>query len=156
MATLIFDVDTQNDYLTEDGKLFFPNSEDIVENINKCLIHALRNEIVVSGTVTHYPAILSNESIPCVFGTSGADKINETILVEPTSFYNVPMTRHGIDLTVAEACWQIYFEKESASIWSHVSGQPDNLMSFLRFEDITDVVVLGVNDIGDSVYFAIL
>lgn len=158
---IIFDVDTQVDFLSPEGSSFVGDenlifdwhdhpkeSASIVANIEHALIEALRNEVVIIGSVFAYPE--SYGMSECVIGTDGQEKINATMLVEPEFYYNVASTKHGIDLNVSSQCWQIVFEKMISDIWDPLLGQPDNIHSFLRTEDVDTVYIVG-NDHEDSI-----
>jgi len=138
MSSIIFDVDTQNDLCYKKLNM----SPDIITNIENVLITAMRNEIVIMGSVIAHENNLYGY---CTIGTRGQEKINETMMVEPEFYYNVANTRNGIDLNVAEECWQIVFEKQVSDIWDPLLGQPDNIQSFLRHENIDTIYVVGNN-----------
>ena len=138
MSRIIFDVDTQNDLCYKKNTA----NPKALGNIREVLIHALRNEIVIIGSVIAHDHKLYGY---CTIGTEGQEKLNETMLVEPEFYYNVANTRNGIDLNVAEECWQIVFEKQNENIWDPLMGQPDNVQSFLRHENIDTVYVIGYN-----------
>jgi nicotinamidase-related amidase len=138
MISIIFDVDTQNDMCNKKNKV----SHDIIKNIENVLITALRNEIVIMGSVIAHENNLYGY---CTVNTFGQEKINETMMVEPEFYYNVANTKNGIDLNVAEECWQIIFEKQIVDIWDPLLGQPDNIQSFLRHENVEVVYIVGIN-----------
>lgn len=136
--SIIFDVDTQIDLCRK--KLNVEPST--ITNIENVLIEALRNEVVILSSVVAHENNLYGY---CTVGTIGQEKINETMMVEPEFYYNVANTRNGIDMNVAEECWQIVFEKQVSDIWDPLMGQPDNVQSFLRHENIDTVYIVGNN-----------
>jgi nicotinamidase-related amidase len=143
MSRIIFDIDTQNDLCYKKTKIPI----NTITNIEDILIEAMRNEIVLIGSVVAHENDLYGY---CTVGTEGQDKISETMIVEPEFYYTVANTRNGIDLNVAEQCWQIVFEKQCGDIWNVGNGQPDNLQSFLRHEGIDTIYIIG-NNYNDSV-----
>ena len=148
MHPIIFDIDTQWDLIYKKSK----NVDiQIIKNIEDVLINALRNEIVLIGSVIVYENNLYGY---CAVGTVGQEKLNETMMVEPEFYYNVANTRNGIDLNVASECWQIVFEKQGSDIWDPLLGQPDNLQSLLRSEHVDLVYIVG-NNFDDSVIYTI-
>ena len=141
MSLIVFDVDTQIDFMKKEGNAYIDGAEYSIDNINAIITHALRNQVAVAGTTVFH----QGDAEFAVFETEGIDKISETRLVDDEFFYNVPITRHGIDIPVASSCWQIYFEKAGNNIWHEETGQPDNVMSYLRAENVRDVVIVGAN-----------
>jgi len=148
MSRIIFDIDTQNDLCYKKTHIM----PSIINNIEDVLITSMRNDIVIIGSVVSHENDLYGY---CTIGTKGQEKINQTMMVEPEFYYNVANTRNGIDMNVAEECWQVVFEKQGSDIWDVVRGQPDNVQSFLRHENIDTVYVVG-NNYNDSVIDTIL
>lgn len=144
---VIFDIDTQNDLCKHKNVV----DAEIINNIENILTEALRNDIVILGSVLCHENNLYGY---CTVDTDGQEKINETMMVEPEFYYTVANTRNGIDMNVAEECWQIVFERQCPDIWDPLMGQPDNIQSFLRHEDIKTVYIVG-NNFNDSVNNAI-
>lgn len=151
MRSIIFDVDTQNDLCKNKRSINKNVSSKIISNIEHVLITAIRNQIVILGSVISHE---NNCYGYCEVNTYGHEKINETMMVEPEFYYNVANTKNGIDLNVAEECWQIVFEKQISDVWDPLLGQPDNLQSFLRHENIDTVYIVGTN-FNDSVIHTI-
>jgi len=138
MSSIIFDVDTQKDLCYKKLKV----DHSTITNIESVLVEALRNEVVILGSVVAHENKLYGY---CAIDTDGQEKINETMMVDPEFYYNVANTKNGIDLNVAELCWQIVFEKQVGDIWDPLLGQPDNIQSFLRHEDIKTIYIVGNN-----------
>ncbi|MBI4918631.1 cysteine hydrolase family protein [archaeon] len=92
MVKIIFyDVDTQNDFINEDGKLSVPQAKEIRSNLEKLTNHAVEKGIPLFGSVDahfgtpdyrHREGELSRHSGPfpdhCMVDTSGQLKIPET------------------------------------------------------------------------------
>tara|TARA_Y100000310_G_scaffold321546_1_gene379336 strand:+ start:15202 stop:15849 length:648 start_codon:yes stop_codon:yes gene_type:complete len=144
---IVYDVDTQRDFMDEEGTLPVPNAGSIKDNINKVLEAARMNDIDILGSVdAHEEDDKEFELYPahCVNGTNGQKKIAETIVSHSDNIYYVPNNGNGVDLSVFESSTQMYFEKQSTNIWDKADGQPDNLQTILRLLDVTEVYVIGV------------
>jgi len=156
MNRIIFDIDTQKDFLSPLGKCYVGDekllcvTESIISNIEEILVNGIRNGIPVISSV-----FANNCQGFCDITTEGQEKIKETCLVDSEFYYNIAHTHHGIDMTVAKHCWQMEFEKEGADIWDVNLGQPDNLHTYLRTNNINIVTVIG-NNFNDSVLLTIL
>jgi nicotinamidase/pyrazinamidase len=94
MASVIFwDVDTQYDFMRADGKLYVPDSEQIIPNLKRLTDYAHRTGVrIVASADDHVPGHreLSDkpdfkETFPlhCMRGTPGQKKIPETALKNP-------------------------------------------------------------------------
>ncbi len=130
MPELIYDLDTQVGIIQED--------ETLLSNIRTIIRDAMCVGIPVAGE-TYY-----ND------GMDTKNKHPQTIVANPASFYNCPITRHGIDLEVANSCHQVYFEKNTLTIWNNIGGQPDNLMTYLRSNYIKTVYIVGTDSVHGS------
>lgn len=123
MSKLIFDMDTQEGIINNDS-----NTELV--NIERILIEAMRTDTLISGTV-YFDEHVNYE------------KLSDTIVVDDEFIYTIPATRHGIDMNIADNCYQVYFEKLGSDIWDEEIGQPDNLMTFIRTNDVSTVYIIG-------------
>ncbi len=129
MSKLIFDQDTQKEYELID-------INPIVPNIEKILVSAMRNEHYIASTTYYSPDGVS-------------EKLSATFIVDDEFYYNVPMTRHGMDMDIVDECYQVNFEKSGHDIWHTVEGQPDNFMTYLRTYDVDTVYLIGNNYKGN-------
>ena len=78
---VFFDVDTQYDFMSPDGRLYVGGAEKIVENLRRLSEFArLRKIPVVAAADAHTPDDPEFERFPphCVHGTPGAERIPET------------------------------------------------------------------------------
>jgi len=94
MANVVFwDVDTQYDFMHADGKLYVPESEQIIPNLKRLtdFAHA-RNIRIIASADDHVPGHRELSATPdwkqtfpehCMRGTRGQAKIPETRLREP-------------------------------------------------------------------------
>lgn len=108
MKTVFWDVDTQNDFMNEDGRLYVTGAELIKPNLKLLTEYARENFIPVAGSVDRHfgtPEYKHREqelqrngglfSDHCMDGTPGFEKIPETTL----RAYRVP---HNLDNSVNE------------------------------------------------------
>ncbi len=78
MTMIFFDVDTQRDFMDEDGALYVPGADAIRNNIERLLRGAGRSgTTTISTRCTHDPDDAEFEIFPphCVNGTPGAERI---------------------------------------------------------------------------------
>ncbi|MFO8007583.1 MAG: isochorismatase family cysteine hydrolase [Candidatus Brocadiia bacterium] len=78
---VFWDVDTQHDFMDEDGKLAVPGAQDIVENLARLTDFAVNNGIpVIASADAHPPDDPEFEEFGqhCVAGTPGQQKIPQT------------------------------------------------------------------------------
>ena len=81
MKVVFVDVDTQRDFMNEDGALYVPGAEDIKENLGKLTSFAQKKGIPILATVdSHSEDDAEFKEFPkhCVKGTDGQKKIDET------------------------------------------------------------------------------
>jgi nicotinamidase/pyrazinamidase len=78
---VFWDVDTQHDFMDEDGKLAVPGAQDIVENLARLTDFAVNNGIpIIASADAHPPDDPEFEEFGphCVAGTPGQQKIPQT------------------------------------------------------------------------------
>jgi nicotinamidase-related amidase len=94
MAGVVFwDVDTQHDFMHADGKLYVPDSEQIIPNLKRLTDYAHTKGIrIIASADDHVPGHRELSGTPdwketfpehCMRGTKGQAKIPETRLREP-------------------------------------------------------------------------
>ncbi|MCD6221701.1 cysteine hydrolase [bacterium] len=114
---LFIDIDTQNDFMFKEGKLYVPGAENIIENLKKLTEFAYRNNIPIFSSVdSHTQDDPEFKQFPphCIKGTEGQKKINETKIKE--SLF-IPFDRTiKIDFTKYR---QFIFEKDKLSVFSN-------------------------------------
>ena len=140
----IMDVDTQELFFNK-RYLYNGASNDTIDLIELCLIQSLRNNIGIISTTYMYPYNNAKNTIVETY-----DKLNKTIMVDANVYYNVANTNNGIDLSIADTAWQMCFERQSEDIWDVANGQPDNLQTFLRTENIDIITIIGNNSKIDN------
>ncbi len=114
---LFIDIDTQNDFMFKEGKLYVPGAENIIENLKKLTEYAYRNNIPIFSSVdSHTQDDPEFKQFPphCIKGTEGQKKIKETEIKE--SLF-IPFDRTiKIDFTKYR---QFIFEKDKLSVFSN-------------------------------------
>lgn len=95
MSKIIFwDVDTQVDFMKSDGKLYVPEAEEIIPNLEKLIKHARHENIPIFGSVDYHSMEDSEihksdfnykNTFPphCLAGTIGQEKIEATKPLNP-------------------------------------------------------------------------
>lgn len=126
---VFIDVDTQVDFMNEDGALYVLNAELIKASLSKLTEHALKNGITILATgdchleedaeLSRNGGLFPNH---CMKDTYGATKISETLfqLNEGALF--------------SKRCYDI-FDEELGSI---------GFVNFLKEKNVTDAIVYGV------------
>lgn len=147
MKKVIYVVDAQRDFMNQDGTLYVPDSENIKKNIKSVMTLSYQNDVLMLGSMdTHAVDDEEFNSFPkhCVIGTTGQDIISEVVVHNDALIYTVPNNGNGIDMYIVDNSWQIFFEKQTIDIWDKTKGQPDNLETVLRYEDVATVYIIGV------------
>ena len=91
---LFWNVDTQFDFMNKEGKLYVPNSEEILPLLERITSFAKEANIQVVNTADHHfldakelsdtPDFISTFPPHCMANTSGAAYVSETLPAEPT------------------------------------------------------------------------
>ncbi len=120
MREIVFiDIDTQFDFMLPRGKLYIENSQDIIPNLKALTGAAYDNEILIVSTVDrHIKADPEFKEFPphCVAGTSGQEKIPETL---PKRHIFVPrkiLDKGGFFDKIKDSS-QVIFEKNAYDIF---------------------------------------
>jgi nicotinamidase/pyrazinamidase len=139
--TVFWDVDTQIDFMQLGGRLYVPEAETIVPNL-QALVNAARNHDVflVSSVCAH---TLEDEEFRqwpphCLRGTAGQLKIPETVI---DGFYAIPNCAGApIPEDVQRKYAQVILEKQELDIFTNPNT--DGLLA--RIEPRASFVVFGV------------
>jgi nicotinamidase/pyrazinamidase len=139
-GTLLWDVDTQLDFMEPDGKLPVPGAESLRPSISR-LTNLLPSTCIMSGSVdAHTPRDPEFRVWPehCVYGTPGQRKIPEstrgTPLFIPSTKLKVKQMREAI-----ASGGQILFEKQHNAVETNPNTRP-----FLDAVNPDQIVVYGV------------
>lgn len=150
MAGFVFwDVDTQNDFMYADGKLYVPGAEEVIPNLERLSRHARDHNIRVIASaddhVLDHPEISDNpdfkETYPphCLRGTRGQQKISQTALRNPLVIEPEAMDPEDLRRRVREHDGDVLFHKH----WFDVFTNP-NVLPVLDELDPDAVVLYGV------------
>lgn len=150
MAGLIFwDVDTQHDFMYADGKLYVPESESIVANLQKLTqaAHSAGIRVIASaddhepghGEISDSPDFKDTFPPHCLRGTTGQQKIVETKLKDPLLIEPEPKDDGELRCEVREHTGDILFHKHWFDVFTNPNVEPvvDEL-------DPSEIVIYGV------------
>jgi nicotinamidase/pyrazinamidase len=135
---LLWDVDTQLDFLVPGGHLYVTGAEKIIPNLRQLTAWAgEHHRTVISSACAHQPGDPELELYGqhCIAGTSGQQKVPETLL--PNRFV-VP--NRAIELPDLKQFQQIILEKQSFDFASN----PNSERVLSQFEATTEIVLYGV------------
>jgi len=154
---IFYDVDTQNDFMNRDGKLYVPDAEIIKPNLAKLTGCAIGIRVPIVGSVDRHFGTeeykereleLQRWSGPfpdhCMGGKYGQSKIRETNLTESRKFIphrldnKVPYEELEKAIEKLEIT-ALFFEKQSYDVFTNPSFEV-----FLRLAKIDEAVVYGV------------
>lgn len=136
---IFWDVDTQVDFISPDGKLYVPGAEKLIPNWKRLTDFAAQKGILVLGDVdAHRPDDEEFKVFPphCLAGTPGQRKIPETTLPRQ---YLIPNRKVELRRDLS-AYQQVILEKQTLDVFSN-----PNLEDLLRLlGPEPEVVVYGV------------
>lgn len=136
---ILWDVDTQVDFIEPQGKLYAPGAEVIRPNLARLTRWAVANGILILGDVdAHHIDDKEFEQYPphCLTGTPGQKKIPET-QVEPTLF----IPNRPVDLPESLGDYrQVILEKQHVDVFTN----PNVEALLRRLEPGTEITVYGV------------
>jgi len=133
---IFFDIDTQNDFMLPEGKLYVKGAETIIPKLQMLFNFARVNNIpIISSVDAHKEDDKEFKQFPphCVKGTKGQEKIGATTL---TSTITIPNKKIDVDIKKRT---QIVIEKETFDVFSN-----PNTLNILKKLKPKRVVVFGV------------
>src|SRR5438105_4952698 len=138
MEFLFWDVDTQIDFLSPQGKLYVPGAEKIIPNLRRLTKYAADHKIpIVSSTDAHVQNDPEFSQYPphCLVGTEGQEKVEETLVAE---HFVVP--DRLIDLPCKIKSYpQIVVEKQAFDVFTN-----PNIDALLKALGKREIVLYGV------------
>src|SRR5437588_3648528 len=138
MDFLFWDVDTQVDFLSPQGRLYVPGAEKIIPNLRRLTNHAADHKIpIVSSTDAHVQNDPEFSQYPphCLAGTRGQKKVEGTLLAEHFTIPNRLIPRLG----QIESYPQIVVEKQAFDVFTN-----PNIDALLKALGKREVVLYGV------------
>ena len=135
MPQVIFwDVDTQNDFIQPDGKLYVSGAEAILPNLQRLTQHARSAGIRIFGSVdAHRPddPELSpdpdfQETFPphCLEGTHGQEKVSETLPRNPLWIDPDPQSTDSLQEAVLGHAGEVIFRKRRFDVFTNPNLDP--------------------------------
>jgi len=142
MSVILYDVDTQRDFMNSDGALYVPGAEKIKSGIAREIIGALQNGIQIVGSLDLHdgsePEMQANGGpFPehCMDNTKGAHKIEETpseyVLINPGDYEDI---KDAVDNKTP-----IYFSKTTYDVFENPEFE-----KFIKEYGVKEAFVLGV------------
>jgi len=141
---LLWDVDTQVDFLLPGGRLYVPGAEAIIPNL-ACLTQFARKMRLplISSADAHHPDDPELKTYPphCLAGTTGQKKIPETLLPNRFVIPNRPA-----DLPPAKDFQQIIIEKQQFDVFTNPNTdtllqQFGSKLQILMYGVVTEICV---------------
>jgi nicotinamidase/pyrazinamidase len=146
---IVWDVDTQYDFMKADGKLYVPDAEQIIPNLKKLTDYAHGHGIrIVASADDHVAAHPEISETPdwkttfpphCLRGTAGQRKIPETALRDPLVIEPDPQDPKRLIDKVKGHGGDILFHKHRFDVFTN-----PNVLPALDAIDPHDVVLYGV------------
>ncbi|MCK4670467.1 MAG: cysteine hydrolase [Nanoarchaeota archaeon] len=142
--TIFWKEDVQNDFMKEGGKLYVPNAEVIIPNLQQITQYARKNEIPIMGSVdAHEPDDPEFELYPphCIKGTPGQLIIDEIRPDIAMKFVENREYREEELEKLAAYDGDLYFEKQTTKVFDN-----PNTEKVLEMVKPELIVVYGVVD----------
>ena len=136
---IFFDVDTQHDFISKNGRLYVKGAEKIVNNLKRLTNFARNNRIPIFASVDkHVKDDPEFKIFPvhCVAGTLGEKKIRQTLLKGAITVSSKKYERNKLTAILKRAK-QIIIEKNTYDVFSN-----PNLKTLLK--DVKIAYVYGV------------
>ena len=145
MARVIFwDVDTQYDFMRPDGKLYVPDAEQLIPNLQTLTNYAHEEGIrIVASADDHVPGHQEISDAPnwrdtfpphCVRGTPGQRKIPETALVNQLVIEPEPLDQLELGRTLRAHEGDVLFHKHWFDVFTNANVAP--ALTVLQPDDI--------------------
>ncbi len=149
MKTIFWDVDTQYDFMMPDGRLYVPEAEQIIPNLEKLTHYAREKQIPIFGSVDYHnpddPEISENpdfrETFPphCLKGDPGQEKIAATRPLNPLWIDSTPMDTRQLQQLLKNHQGEVIFRKQRFDVFSN-----PNVIPALEIVQPERIVVYGV------------
>jgi nicotinamidase/pyrazinamidase len=154
-GTILWDVDTQIDFMLPDGKLYVPGAEETIPAMKR-LVEAARSAGVVhvasaddheltDPEISDHPDFQNTYPPHCLRGTRGAQRIPETEQADPLPLSLVPFPPGLVPELVADRR-EIVLLKKNFNVFTNPNTEP-----LLDALDPSEIVVFGVaTDVCDD------
>jgi nicotinamidase/pyrazinamidase len=162
---LLWDVDTQVDFVDADGKLAVPNAEAVVPAMARLVEWARREGIphvasaddheLTDAEISESPDYAATFPPHCLRGTHGADKIAETAQVDPVPLGAAEVPEqflHGREFLIHKKHFDVFTNPNTERLLSALA--PDEVVLFGVATDIcNDAAIKGLRARGYDVTF---
>ena len=154
-GTILWDVDTQIDFMLPDGKLYVPGAEETIPAMKR-LVEAARSAGVVhvasaddheltDPEISDHPDFQNTYPPHCLRGTRGAQRIPETEQADPLPLSLVPFPP-GLVPELVHDRREILLLKKNFNVFTNPNTEP-----LLDALDPSEIVVFGVaTDVCDD------
>ena len=147
IKSIVWDVETQNDFIMPDGTISVPGAYEMIENFGKAIYHFQKKGFPVLGSVDAHtgPELIPGTEdqyfpLHCIKGTKGQQKIASTqgdiLYVSDSKYHN-----DALDLVVNEVMdgRRVYIEKQGLSLLSN-----PNTLDLIEKLGVEEVYLMGV------------
>jgi nicotinamidase/pyrazinamidase len=149
MDTIMWDVDTQKDFMEEDGALYVDGAETIRDNLERITETAREEDLPILGSVDYHdpddeelsddPDFEDTFPPHCLADTGGQKKIEETRPEDPIWIDSDPVDRPELEERVESHDGEIYVRKQQFDVFSN-----PNTETLLDIVDPFQIAVYGV------------
>ncbi|MFB6346119.1 MAG: cysteine hydrolase family protein [bacterium] len=149
MKTLLWDVDTQKDFIEEDGRLAVDGADSIRENLKKITEHGRKEDLRIWGSADYHtpqdeeisddPDLKETFPPHCLKDTDGWKRIPETKPEDPLWIDSDPLEAGDLEQRLKDQNSEIYFRKQNFDVFSN-----PNLDKALDQIDAFQVAIYGV------------
>lgn len=146
---IFWDVDTQYDFMMKDGKLYVPNAEEIIPNLEKLYDYARKNEIQIMGSADYHtlqdeeisdnPDYLNTFPPHCLQDTPGWERIDATKPLNPLYIDSQTYPKDELERMIQNHVGEIIFRKQKFDVFSNPNVDP-----VLEIINPKQIVVFGV------------
>lgn len=172
MARLVFwDVDTQRDFMEPSGRMYVPDAEGIVRNLQRLtrFIRA-RGGTLVASVCDHTESDAEISPTPdyrrtfpphCLRGTPGQEKIAATRLRDPVVIENRPYAHGELAALLPERGGEVLIEKQQFDVFTNPATttlvallRPDPAVVYGVAQDVcVDRAIVGLAGAGCRLFF---
>ncbi len=149
METLLWDVDTQKDFIEQDGRLAVEGAFQIRDNLRRITEHAREEGLQIWGSTDYHtkedeeisedPDFESTFPPHCLQDTDGWKRIKETRPKDPLWIDSDPMDESNLRGKIEDHPHEVYFRKQKFNVFSN-----SNLEMALDCIDVFQVAIYGV------------
>ena len=176
MSKIIFwDVDTQIDFMKSDGKLYVPEAEKIIPNLEKLIAYARNEKIPIFGSVDHHSMNDSEiretdfdyiNTFPphCLAGTPGQEKIEATKPLNPLWLETKEYSEDELRLLISQHKGEVILRKQQFDVFTNPNTEamlniimPDAIVVFGVALDVCDAYAIdGFLKRGDADVYLVI